>query len=290
MGHDDGMIPYSLEYEFDRKPVATVTLIMINVMMMPIWFSKNEAVLSALIFWPDRFAPWQFITGVFLHAGIMHLAGNMLFLWVYGRYVEERLGPWRFLAVYLACSLGADFTYMLVHLGKPEPSLGASGAISGLLGLVIVAAPMLKVNCVWLYYRVHLFTLPAVLILGLWLFEQLGMALVLGDHGVAVSAHLGGFFTGAALGVLLKQRSLKGSDWYLAPERADDFEQRTYRALEATVLAARERGAQPDPTQRVRRAIRFGPTQDLPEQKSTYTGPLSLVDDAPRIPTRRIPR
>ena len=289
MGHYWRMLPYSVEYEFERKPVATVSLIMANAMLLTVWFSKNKVVLDALLFWPDRFAPWQFITGVFLHAGLMHLAGNMLFLWIYGRYVEERLGPWRFLLVYFACSLGADLTYLLVHLGKPEPSLGASGAISGLLGIVIVAAPMLKVNCIWVHYYPRLFTLPAVAVLGLWLFEQIGMALVLGDHGVAVSAHLGGFFTGAALGVLLKQRSLKGSAWYLAPEAADDFEQRTNRSFQAAMLAAQNRAqATPDPTLRVRRAVRFGPTQDVPEQKGTYTGPLSLVEDAPRIPSRRI--
>src|SRR3984957_17902639 len=143
-------------------------------------------------------------TSMFLHGGILHLLGNMLFLWVFGASVEDHLGHLPYLMFYFICGLGAGVTHILANWGSTIPSIGASGAISGVMGAYIVLFPRSKiltlVPIIIFFFTVRL---PAVLILGYWfLIQFLSGFLSLGEideAGVAWWAHIGGFLLGALL-------------------------------------------------------------------------------------------
>ena len=143
-------------------------------------------------------------TSMFLHGGILHLLGNMLFLWVFGASVEDRLGHFPYLMFYLICGLGAGITHILANWGSTVPSIGASGAISGVMGAYIVLFPRSKiltlVPIIIFFFTVRL---PAILFLGYWFLIQFVSGFVaLGDvdqSGVAWWAHIGGFLLGAFL-------------------------------------------------------------------------------------------
>lgn len=145
-------------------------------------------------------------TSLFLHGSVLHLAGNMLFLWIFGNNVEDAMGRLKFIAFYLLGGLGALAAQVLVDPSSSVPMIGASGAIAGVLGGYAVLYPRARV--VTLIFIVIIFTiveLPAVLMLGLWLAQQvaLGAADLAGPAseggGVAYFAHLGGFVVGALL-------------------------------------------------------------------------------------------
>jgi len=143
------------------------------------------------------------LTSMFLHGGIAHLLGNMLFLWIYGDNVEHRLGRLGYLAVYLGTGLIACLGDGVLRLGSGVPSVGASGAISGVLGLYFVWFPRNRVR-VWIFlfpFFADIVELPARLVLGLFIVVNnlLPMILTAGDGGVSYGAHIGGFAAGAAL-------------------------------------------------------------------------------------------
>jgi rhomboid family protein len=143
-------------------------------------------------------------TSMFLHGGVLHLLGNMLFLWVFGASVEDHLGHLPYLIFYFVCGVGAGVTHILANWGSTLPTIGASGAISGVMGAYIVFFPRSKiltlVPIIIFFFTVRL---PAVLILGYWfLIQFLSGFLSLGEvdqGGVAWWAHVGGFLLGAFL-------------------------------------------------------------------------------------------
>ena len=143
-------------------------------------------------------------TSMFLHGGWMHLLGNMLFLWVFGGAVEEALGHFQYLIFYLVCGVGSALVHTVFNLGSKVPTIGASGAISGVMGAFIVLFPRAKVTtlipALLLFFTVKI---PAYLMLGYWFLLQffsgvasLGMT---DQGGVAWWAHVGGFILGALL-------------------------------------------------------------------------------------------
>src|SRR5579864_9180845 len=143
-------------------------------------------------------------TSMFLHGGWMHLLGNMLFLWVFGGSVEEALGHFQYLIFYLICGVGSATVHTIFNWGSNVPTVGASGAISGIMGAFIVLYPTARVTtlipALLLFFTVRI---PAYLMLGYWFFLQffsgvasLGMA---DQGGVAWWAHVGGFVLGAVL-------------------------------------------------------------------------------------------
>lgn len=143
-------------------------------------------------------------TSMFLHEGWMHLLGNMLFLWVFGGSVEEALGHFQYLIFYFVCGIGATVVHTMANLGSKLPTIGASGAISGIMGAFIVLYPSSRVTtlipALLLFFTIRI---PAVLMLGYWFLIQfvsgvasLGMS---GQGGVAWWAHVGGFLIGALL-------------------------------------------------------------------------------------------
>jgi membrane associated rhomboid family serine protease len=149
---------------------------------------------------------WPFFTSMFLHAGWLHIIFNMWALWIFGDNVEDRLGHVRFLIFYLVCGLIAAVVQTLISISSDVPTIGASGAIAGVLGAYFVLFPRAKVIVVFpILYIPLFFPLPAALFIGFWLLLQfLSGALSLispasGAEGIAWWAHVGGFAAGIGL-------------------------------------------------------------------------------------------
>ena len=142
------------------------------------------------------------LTAMFLHGGWLHLLGNMLFLYVFGNNVEDRLGRLRYLLFYLVCGYAATYGFSLFQAGSTEPLVGASGAIAGVLGAYIVLFPRAKVWSLLTFFFFLPVRLPAWIVLGSWFVLQYlyfrGAGLAAGS-GVAYGAHVVGFVVGAAL-------------------------------------------------------------------------------------------
>ena len=150
-------------------------------------------------------------TSMFLHANLLHLGGNMLFLWIFGNNVEDRLGHLAFPVFYLAAGVSA--AYVQTYLGGADsqiPLIGASGAIAGTLGAYIVMFPHARILTAVFFFFITLVELPAILVLGLWfLLQFLSGVGQLGQDvggGVAFWAHIGGFLFGALVAVLFYRR------------------------------------------------------------------------------------
>ena len=139
------------------------------------------------------------LTSMFMHGGLAHLLGNMWFLWIFGDNIEDDLGRGKYLAFYLLCGILASLTHVLLNFNSPVPSLGASGAISGVMGAYLVMHPKRRVTV--LLFR-FITEVPGYVAVGLWFAFQIVSSLgALGgmDSGVAYGAHIGGFIAGAAL-------------------------------------------------------------------------------------------
>jgi len=146
------------------------------------------------------------ISAMFMHGGLAHIGGNMLYLWIFGDNVEHRFGSLRFLLFYLFSGLAATVAQVVLGPESVIPNLGASGAISGVMGAYLVLFPKNKVNAVFVF---RLISIPAVVVLGLWIGMQLfsGWGTV-GQNsqtgGVAYAAHIGGFVAGVICGLFAK--------------------------------------------------------------------------------------
>jgi membrane associated rhomboid family serine protease len=144
------------------------------------------------------------VTSMFLHGGFLHILGNMLFLWVFGGNVEDNLGHGRYLGFYFICGIGAGLAQVVVNWGSKLPSIGASGAISGVMGAYIVLLPRSRIlTLIPLLFFFFTMRIPALIILGYWFVIQfLSGVSTLGDinqGGVAWWAHIGGFILGMFL-------------------------------------------------------------------------------------------
>ncbi|HEX7045520.1 MAG TPA: rhomboid family intramembrane serine protease [Burkholderiales bacterium] len=147
-------------------------------------------------------------TSMFMHGGLLHLAGNLLYLWIFGDNVEDAMGHGRFLVFYLACGIAAALAQALPDPDSTIPMIGASGAISGVLGAYLLLYPRARVLVlIPLGFFSQIVHLPAVVVLGLWFVLQLVSSLLAGagQGGVAFGAHVGGFVAGMALVPLFKR-------------------------------------------------------------------------------------
>ena len=150
------------------------------------------------------------LTSMFMHASWMHIIGNMLYLWIFGDNIEDRLGHAKFLAFYLVCGFAASAAHIAYSADSVIPGLGASGAIAGVLGAYLILFPKNRVRVLFARQIVHM---PAFMVLGLWIalqvFAQIGVS---GGQstGVAYLAHIGGFVAGVVLIFLLGGRSKLG--------------------------------------------------------------------------------
>jgi len=199
----------------DRRtfPILNYGLIALNVLFFFVEMSGGEAFVMQWAFVPRRFladpfadAPTLFIS-MFMHAGWMHLGGNMLYLWIFGDNVEDRFGHVRYLVFYLLCGLAATAAQLFFSVGSSVPNLGASGAIAGVLGAYVLMFPQGRVR-VLTYSRIA--KVPALVVIGLWfalqLFSSVG-TLASSERsggGVAYMAHVGGFVAGLALALVFR--------------------------------------------------------------------------------------
>jgi membrane associated rhomboid family serine protease len=151
-------------------------------------------------------------TSIFMHGGILHIAGNMLFLWVFGNNIEEAMGRIKFILFYLGGGMAATFAQVLIDTGSTVPSIGASGAVAAVLGAYALLYPRARVvTLIIIIVFITVIELPALLVLGLWFLMQLyygssELTQPVAGGGVAYWAHIGGFIFGLALVKLLARR------------------------------------------------------------------------------------
>ena len=212
------MIPLRDENPTQITPWVTRALVAINVLVFvyqSLLMGRGEAVyldfVQALALHPNYLlspsswasmpvpAPLTIFTSMFVHAGLWHLLGNMIYLWIFGDNVEESMGHIRFLVFYLLCGAAAALTQVMLSLGSSTPMVGASGAIAGVLGAYLVLHPGARIlTLVFLVVFIRIMYLPAVVLLGIWFGLQIVSA-VGGGAGVAWYAHIGGFVAGVIL-------------------------------------------------------------------------------------------
>jgi membrane associated rhomboid family serine protease len=187
-----------------RTPFVTWALIAANTLAFLASLVAFDAIIGTFGFTPARFSLLTLFSSMFLHGGIMHLVGNMWFLFIFGDNVEDMLGHWWYLLFYLAAGVAAALTHLALNVGSPVPVVGASGAISGVLGAYLVFFPHVKVHVAG---RFGSGVVSAGFMLAVWF----GYQLVLGTIGlfgaqssIAFWAHAGGFAFGAATAWLMK--------------------------------------------------------------------------------------
>jgi membrane associated rhomboid family serine protease len=191
-------------------PLVAYALIVVNVLFFLAEMNGGDAFIMKWAFVPSRFLAnpvgefATLFTSMFMHAGWLHLGGNMLYLWIFGDNVEDRFGHARFILFYLLCGLGATFAQLAFSLGSNIPNLGASGAIAGVLGAYILMFPKRNIRVL---QGQRILQVPALIVIGLWivlqLFSGIGSISAADTGGVAYMAHIGGFAAGFILTYLL---------------------------------------------------------------------------------------
>jgi membrane associated rhomboid family serine protease len=148
-----------------------------------------------------------------VHGGVLHIAMNMLYLWIFGNNIEEVMGHGRFLAFYLVCGLFASLCQIVAAPLSKVPMIGASGAISGVLGAYLIMFPAARVQTlIFVVFFVRVVPIPAVIVLGFWfLLQLLNAGQVPSAGGVAVFAHIGGFLSGLVLIAVFRMRRSRQS-------------------------------------------------------------------------------
>ena len=189
-------------------------------------FVLHYGVIPARLF--AQFDIESIFTSLFLHGGFMHLASNMLYLWIFGDNVEDAMGRWRFAVFYLICGAVAALTQALIDPASPIPLIGASGSIAGLLGAYIMLYPRATIKVfMWIIIFVRLVNIPAWVVLGIWIggqFIAVPEALATQGGGVAYFAHIGGFIAGMVFVPLFKKRHISLFGAASAPQASWRFE------------------------------------------------------------------
>ncbi|MCY3815764.1 MAG: rhomboid family intramembrane serine protease [Gammaproteobacteria bacterium] len=221
------MIPLSDENRTRRTPVVSYALLGAIVLAFLWQLQAGNAAVYAFGLIPARlvhgallppqldWAPaWATVfTSMFLHGGWMHLGGNLLYLWIFGDNVEDALGRGRFVAFYLLCGVAAALVQTVSETTSIVPMIGASGAISGVLGAYLRLFPHARVRVlVPLFIVFYTIRVPAWVVLGLWFLFQLASSAMIqpGQGGVAFFAHIGGFLSGLILvGLLMPRRKAR---------------------------------------------------------------------------------
>jgi len=193
-------------------PLVTYALLALNILFFFVELSGGDAFIEKWAFVPGRFLANPFgdfltlFTAMFMHAGWLHLGGNMLYLWIFGDNVEDRFGHIKFTIFYLLCGLAATFAQLAFSTGSNVPNLGASGAIAGVLGAYILLFPQGKVRVL---QGQQVIQVPALIVIGIWIVLQLfsgigSIASTAQTGGIAYMAHIGGFVAGFVLTFLFR--------------------------------------------------------------------------------------
>ena len=224
------MIPLHDDNPTTIQPVVTIAFIAICVLAF-LWQSSHGpqeqqqivyalGAIPAVLLQDARLAPeltWvpagaTVFTSMFLHGGWMHLIGNMLYLWIFGNNIEDAMGHVRYVLFYLFCGIVAVYTHAIPNAASEIPMIGASGAISGVLGAYLLLYPRAKILVgIPLGFILHTMRLSAMWVLGLWFGMQIISSLLTppGQAGVAFGAHIGGFVAGMVLIPLFKYRRFR---------------------------------------------------------------------------------
>jgi len=196
-----------------RVPVVTLAIILINALVFLLELAGGDAFINQWSFVPADISAGRHLvtifTAMFMHAGWLHIGGNMLFLWVFGPEIEDVMGPLRYLLFYLLGGVVASLAQTLIDPHSTIPNLGASGAIAAVMGVFLITYPRDQIKTMlfigW-FFGVRL--IPAVLLVGFWfliqLFSEVGALAATQTGGVAYMAHVGGFLFGLVLGRLFE--------------------------------------------------------------------------------------
>ncbi len=221
------MIPIRDINPTERFAIITVVLIVLNIIVYvyeaTLGEKAGEAFLTSFALIPERLfsrvaVPGQGVppaatmfTSMFLHGSLLHIAGNMLYLWIFGNNIEDAMGRMRFIAFYVMCGLVAAYAHAYMNSSSPTPMIGASGAVSGVLGAYLLLYPRARVvTLIFFGFFVRMIQLPALGVLGFWfLFQFLNALLVSGSGGgIAWYAHVAGFVAGMLLIGPFKRRDV----------------------------------------------------------------------------------
>ena len=219
------MIPLRDVIPSRTKPGVTISIIIINISIYLFQVGLNERTQELFIYSfgvvPAYFTVGSIFSSMFVHGGLAHLLGNMLFLWIFGDNVEDRMGHLRYVFFYLACGFVAALSQVVLEPESLVPMVGASGAIAGVMGAYLVLYPHSRVLMLF-PFPVFLFELPAIAFLGLWFVVQflngIGQLPVFQQDqisgGVAFWAHVMGFVTGLILVLLLRRPERTRVEWW----------------------------------------------------------------------------
>ena len=219
------MIPLRDVIPSRTRPGVTISLIVLNVLVFLFQAGLSERSYEMFIYTfglvPAHFSLTAVFTSMFVHGGLAHLAGNMLFLWIFGDNVEDRLGHLRFVVFYLLAGFAAAMAQVALEPASPVPMVGASGAIAGVMGAYLVLYPHSRVLMLF-PFPLFLFELPAVVFLVLWFFMQflngIGQLPIFQQDqlsgGVAFWAHIMGFVAGLVLVVFMRRPERTRVEWW----------------------------------------------------------------------------
>ena len=219
------MIPLRDVIPSRTTPGVTITLIVLNVVVFLLQLTLSERAAEMFIYEfgvvPMHFSLVTVFTAMFIHGGFAHLIGNMLFLWIFGDNVEDRLGHRRFLLFYAICGFTAAFAQVALDPDSLIPMVGASGAVAGVMGAYLVLYPHSRVLMLF-PFPVFLFELPAVVFLGVWFLMQflngIGQLPVFQQNqisgGIAFWAHVAGFIAGLILVMIMKRPERTRVEWW----------------------------------------------------------------------------
>jgi membrane associated rhomboid family serine protease len=192
---------------------VTMLLILVNSLVFLYEISLDEYTRNFLIqkygLVPAHFHASALLTCMFLHGGWMHIIGNMLFLWAFGRSLEDNMGHAKYLLFYLLCGVAAGITHDYFNMDSSVPTIGASGAIAGVMGAYLVKFPRARIDTLIFFFFITRVDIPAVFMLVYWFITQIvsGVGSIAYSHisqsGTAWFAHIGGFISGMILVSLL---------------------------------------------------------------------------------------
>ena len=197
--------PLKDENPRERFPFANISFIIINIIVFVISLSAFEQIIDNYGFKPVQFSILTLFTSMFLHGGIAHIFGNMWFLYIFGDNVEDKFGHFKYIIFYILSGIAASMLHFALNSSSNVPAVGASGAISGVLGAYMVLFPHAKVYVSGSLG--HVGKISAVFMLGFWFLFQLisgTFSLFGAQSGIAFFAHIGGFVFGAAVAWIYK--------------------------------------------------------------------------------------
>ncbi len=217
------MFPISDVIPSRTRPVVTIALIALNALAFLYELQLDDDQLRLLVqvhgVVPVAFSWSDVLSSMFLHGGWLHFLGNMLYLWIFGDNVEDRLGHAGYLVFYLFCGATAVAAQVFVHPGSAVPMIGASGAIAGVMGAYFVLYPHSRVLAVvFVFLFLDIVEIPAIFFLGFWflmqLFSGVGSVVDAAQGGVAFFAHVGGFVVGVMAGGVLRVRDAASREYW----------------------------------------------------------------------------